>query len=152
MVAHMNDDAARSRFHHERIAYYLDAGQDESGARLKADAEWRERQAVEQEGLALTAPASLNAKTLAAYSKQIAPVIAGAIDKAVAPIKLRIAELEAAQAEFKYCGVHEAGREYKRGNFATADGSIFHCNRTTTARPGDGDAWTLACKRGRDAR
>ena len=150
MVAPMNDDA-RERFYRERLAYYVDAGNDEAGARMMADTEWQRRQAVEQKGLA-SAPAPINAKTLAAYSREIAPVIAGAIDKAVAPIKVRIAELEAAQAEFKYCGVHEAGREYKRGNFATADGSIFHCNRTTTARPGDGDAWTLACKRGRDAR
>jgi hypothetical protein len=55
-------------------------------------------------------------------------------------------------ATFKYCGTYESGREYRPGNFVTDNGSIWHCDKPTTTRPGDGDCWTLAVKRGRDAR
>jgi hypothetical protein len=51
-----------------------------------------------------------------------------------------------------YRGVHVPGRLYERGDCVTLDGSIFHCNADTTTRPGNGGAWTLAVKHGRDAR
>jgi len=31
-------------------------------------------------------------------------------------------------------------------------GSLFHCNYKTASSPGDGNAWTLAVKKGRDAK
>jgi hypothetical protein len=52
-----------------------------------------------------------------------------------------------------YRGVHVPGRLYERGDCVTADGSVFHCNADTTAAPGSAaGAWTLAVKRGKDAR
>lgn len=49
-------------------------------------------------------------------------------------------------------GVHRPGATYSAGSLVTRDGSIFHCNKNTTAIPGDGSMdWTLAVKKGRDA-
>lgn len=53
---------------------------------------------------------------------------------------------------FTYDGPHEAGKTYERGTFVTLGGSLWHCNRRSDSRPGDGPAWTLAVKAGRDAR
>lgn len=51
-----------------------------------------------------------------------------------------------------YRGVWEPG-EYAPGDTCTHNGSVFHCNAATTAQPETGNAaWTLAVKRGRDAR
>src|SRR5689334_11618562 len=62
----------------------------------------------------------------------------------IKPLKKRIAELEAAQANFGYRGVWNVGSEYRQGNFVTVDGSLFHCNMTTKNRPGkDPVSWTL---------
>jgi hypothetical protein len=76
---------------------------------------------------------------------------ASAIHEAVmlgtAPLLERIEALENAQAEFKYCGTFEHGHEYRKGNFVTDKSALWHCERSTTTRPGDnGDAWRLACK------
>ena len=139
---------ARERFYHERLAYYLDAGHDQAGARAQADAEWQQRQAVEQKGLALSAPASsLNAKTLAAYSKQIAPVIAGAIDKATAPLKQRIEHIE--QRGIEYAGVYQKAQTYRRGVLVSHDDSLWAAVRDAQPgeAPGTSDSpWQLALK------
>jgi hypothetical protein len=58
----------------------------------------------------------------------------------------RIAELEANL--FEYAGVWRDG-EYRRGQFVTHQGGIFHCNERTTARPGTNKQWQLAVKSGR---
>lgn len=72
------------------------------------------------------------------------------IRELVAPLEARIAELEA--HPLQYDGPHETGKAYDKGTFVTHDGSIWHCNHKTASRPGDGPAWTLSVKRGRDAR
>lgn len=51
-----------------------------------------------------------------------------------------------------YRGVFEPGRSYVRGDTVTLNGSIYHCNAPTAARPGDGADWTLSVKHGRDGR
>jgi hypothetical protein len=62
-------------------------------------------------------------------------------------------KIEKAYSAVSYQGVHEAQREYSQGNFVSYNGSIWHANRTTRQVPGDGGTdWTLACKRGRDAK
>ena len=71
------------------------------------------------------------------------------IDRAVAPLRARLEELEV----FKYCGTWKEGQQYHAGNFCTDHGSLWHCACSTTSRPGsDHAAWQLAVKRGRDAR
>jgi len=65
-------------------------------------------------------------------------------------LKQRVAELEA--QPFAYDGPFEGGKTYRKGTFTTHDGSLWHCNYKTASRPGDGPAWTLAVKRGRDGK
>jgi len=65
-------------------------------------------------------------------------------------LEKRIQELE--KHPFAYEGPHEATKVYDKDTFVTYDGSLWHCNYKTTSRPGDGPAWTLAVKRGRDGR
>lgn len=49
-----------------------------------------------------------------------------------------------------YRGVWKEG-DYEPGDMCTYDGSLWHCNVPTSARPGGAD-WTLAAKHGRDAK
>lgn len=87
-----------------------------------------------------------------ADTKKLAVFIAEALKRHVFP---RLDKLEAAAAEEKgltYEGAFEPGRAYRKGQFVTCAGSVWHANCATTQRPGDGPAWTLAVKRGADAR
>ena len=50
----------------------------------------------------------------------------------------------------EYKGVWSDGEGYREGNFATWDGSVWHCNTTgTKQRPGTGPDWQLEVKKGR---
>lgn len=50
-----------------------------------------------------------------------------------------------------YAGVYKAGETYHRGRLVTWGGSMWHANKTTTAKPGDGSGdWTLCVKKGTD--
>lgn len=51
-----------------------------------------------------------------------------------------------------YRGVFKSGEKYAKGDTATLDGSLWHCNTDTSARPGSSEDWTLCAKRGRDGR
>jgi integrin beta 3 len=52
-----------------------------------------------------------------------------------------------------YRGVWLESKTYERGDCTTWGGSEWHCNETTTTKPGEGTkAWTLKVKRGRDGR
>jgi hypothetical protein len=56
-----------------------------------------------------------------------------------------------------YRGVYQAGRVYEEGDVVTWAGSLWHCNEPTDTKPegdttGNGGAWTLAAKRGRDGK
>lgn len=53
-----------------------------------------------------------------------------------------------------YRGVFKEGQEYARGDTVTWGGSLWHCDaETTTVKPdGQEKHWTLAAKRGRDAK
>ena len=68
----------------------------------------------------------------------------------VARMEARVAAIEASGV--KYRGVWQAAEEYRRGDMVTHDGSVFHCNDATRAKPGNGSTcWSLAVKHGRDA-
>lgn len=68
----------------------------------------------------------------------------------IGALQARIANLES--CPFEYTGAHVNGQQYRKGQFASQGGSVWHANTATTQRPGDGPAWTLAVKAGRDAR
>lgn len=71
------------------------------------------------------------------------------LDVTLGAFESRLAQME---AQFKYLGAWDADRQYEKGNFVTDNGSVWHCNARTRARPGDGADWTLAVKKGMDAR
>jgi hypothetical protein len=45
-----------------------------------------------------------------------------------------------------------SARQYNVGELVTDRGSLHHANRSTRVRPGDGNDWTLVCKRGADGK
>ncbi|HXD16409.1 MAG TPA: hypothetical protein VN654_05275 [Vicinamibacterales bacterium] len=52
-----------------------------------------------------------------------------------------------------YRGVYTTGKTYEQGDTVTWDGSMWHCNGATMARPGDGStAWQMTVRRPRDGR
>lgn len=53
-----------------------------------------------------------------------------------------------------YRGIFKAAEEYQPGDTVTWGGSLWHCNEKTRDKPGESSSkgWTLAAKRGRDAR
>lgn len=53
----------------------------------------------------------------------------------------------------RFAGVYVEGKTYDLGDLVTWGGSSWHCNETTTSKPGEGTkAWTLMVKRGRDGK
>lgn len=56
-------------------------------------------------------------------------------------------------AGLSFEGVYQEGKSYEFGHLVTWGGSSWHCNESTTTKPGDGSkAWTLMVKRGRDGK
>ena len=99
----------------------------------------------------------------AEFGFELAHGIRDFVERKLAPLRIAVAQLEAKNARLeaeiaahrsvKYMGVHKPGAEYSEGSLVTRDGSVFHCNRTTKAIPGDGNQdWQLAVKRGRDGK
>jgi hypothetical protein len=89
---------------------------------------------------------------LSVLVKGFSPVIRRAIERAIAPLEARIAELEA-RPTLKYCGVWQSGTKYEAGACCTHQGSLWVCKAATITRPGDAlSQWTLAVKRGRDGK
>jgi hypothetical protein len=74
--------------------------------------------------------------------------VAAALRPLFKDINERLDKLEARTVDFKYCGVHEAGREYRPGNVVTCAGAMWHANTATRDRPGQSNAWTLCVKSG----
>lgn len=51
-----------------------------------------------------------------------------------------------------YRNAFKEGETYSPGDMVSWAGSVWHCAKATSAKPGDGDEWTLAVKRGRDGK
>lgn len=88
--------------------------------------------------------------SLVAQTLDFAIAVAKKADVRIKELHVRIAELE--KAPLVYEGPHEVGKVYDKGQFTTHNGSLWHCNYKTASRPGDGPAWTLAVKAGRDGK
>ena len=84
----------------------------------------------------------------AAFGAEIVEAVEAYVARAVKPLEERIAQLEAQHKEFHYCGVWREGSEYCVGNFATSNGSLWHCEQVTRSRPGSDSTWKLVCKQG----
>lgn len=81
-------------------------------------------------------------------------VMLKAITEIAMQLHARIKELEdrPPAPTLRYCGVHVEGASYDPGNLVTWQGSMWHCQEPTTDAPGQGPAWKLAVKKGRDGR
>jgi hypothetical protein len=62
------------------------------------------------------------------------------------------AKLEEVTKELVFKGQWDESAHYRRGNFVSMGGQIYHCNADTIFRPGTDSAWTLAVRSGRDGR
>lgn len=74
-----------------------------------------------------------------------------AMEARVQALDVRLSVVE--QKGFAYCGVWKVGQIYGMGSWVTDHGALWHANRRTDRRPGEGDSgWILAVKAGRDRR
>ena len=75
-------------------------------------------------------------------------------DAATAALEARVRALEDRPIGVKYTGTYETGQTYSLHEASTHKGSLWICKvPRTKSEPGeDPSAWTLAVKRGRDAR
>src|SRR5262245_34604276 len=86
-------------------------------------------------------------------SEVIAPGVARAIDALMSEAEERYTEkLEAVTKEFTFRGPWVDGETYRRGNFVTMGGQVYHASYDTKSRPGSDGTWLLAVKSGRDGR
>src|SRR5262249_9640117 len=85
-----------------------------------------------------------------AMMEAIGQVLIDEIERAVAPLRQRIAELE--QRGVEYRGTHQRAQEYKRGSLVTFEDALWCA--VTNAQPGEipgkASAWQL-CLRGPQA-
>jgi integrin beta 3 len=74
-------------------------------------------------------------------------------DRLEAEVKKQLAAHFAALPILLYRGIYREGEAYLPGHTATHAGSLWHCNESTSDKPGEGNkAWTLIVKRGRDGK
>jgi hypothetical protein len=52
----------------------------------------------------------------------------------------------------QYVGVHAVGKSYAKGDLVTHGGQMWAALAATEAEPGQGDAWRLATRKGRDGK
>jgi hypothetical protein len=88
-----------------------------------------------------------DAAVIQAVMSAVAPVIYD-LEKQIAALSARVAELEARPA-LKYIGVfRDDGRKYSEGSAITHDGGIWIALKATTERPNHSADWQLAVKSG----
>jgi len=91
-------------------------------------------------------------RMLASLMKRFADKREGPLLARLEALEAEVAALKAHESAMKYMGVWSAEMPYSKGNFVTHSGSLWHANRPTIERPGNGSHdWTLAVKSGRDA-
>jgi hypothetical protein len=74
-----------------------------------------------------------------------------ALMRRIADYETRLKALEN-KPSLQYRGVWQEGGEYKDGDFATLQGSVWAARTRTRERPGTSDDWALAVKRGADGK
>lgn len=85
-------------------------------------------------------------------AKRVDEDVAIALDRMEADFAKAFARIESKHPPMTYEGMHEVGKQYKRGQFVSYEGHTWHCNKQTKSLPAEGAAWTLAVRAGRDAR
>ena len=86
---------------------------------------------------------------------ELAEVLVGTIQKALAPVLARLAQLEQRMASLeakphvKFCGAWTRGTTYEPGNAVVRDGALWICKATTLGEPSkDSVGWQLAVRKG----
>jgi hypothetical protein len=74
------------------------------------------------------------------------------VQEQLAPLHAELAQVRKELAAHTYRGTWVPATTYARHNSVTHGGSLWIARIDTKQKPGDGDAWQLAVKRGRDAR
>ena len=98
-----------------------------------------------------TATVGFVARGMRNFATMIGKNVKERILQETTPLQARIEALEQ-RPLFEYAGVWKPDEQYVRGQFISFDGSLWHTNCTTTARPGTSSDHTLAVKHGRDLR
>jgi hypothetical protein len=82
--------------------------------------------------------------------KRLGEVLREELARRAAQIEARLAAMEVHVRELKYVGPWTAQqRSFKRGNFASHNGSLWHCEQDgATSRPGSDSSWRLCVKSG----
>ena len=87
-----------------------------------------------------------------AFGNQVVEAVRGYVDRVTAPLRDRIAELEAQQAKaLQYHGVHQRALTYHKGAAVTHGGGLWVAIADVPdgEAPGDSGAWQLAVKTAR---
>ena len=77
----------------------------------------------------------------------VTDIVAYTVAEAVRPLLARIAALEA-RPHVRYLGPWKAERSYSAGSMVSDDGSLWHAEKETQARPGSSADWILCVKKG----
>lgn len=100
------------------------------------------------EGTSLTSKQSGVSQGKRSWTKEDIGWITDAVAEVIKPLIKRVEELEQ-RPVMNYAGVWGEGRQYNENDFVTHAGSVWHCRRSTRAKPGTcKDSWILAVKRG----
>jgi hypothetical protein len=107
--------------------------------------EWQEAVTATLKRRADAAQERRAAATEARKARQAAQAHEGLDERIQSAVAERVADL--------YQGTWGAQRSYGKGDMVTDSGSLWICRAADTrTRPGNGDGWTLAVKRGRDGK
>jgi hypothetical protein len=89
----------------------------------------------------------MNKKEAESFGESLGDLIGDLIVEALAPLKARITELESSAGNLKYTGTWKAAKQYRKGNFCTHGGALWHANEDQPSDPpGKGNGWVLAVK------
>jgi hypothetical protein len=100
----------------------------------------------------------IRATVKAEITKLLDDVLAKAIGTAIGELMREVEDrfakkLEDVAREFCFKGTWSGGMSYKRGNFVSMGGQLYHANfDNRDSRPGSDGSWSLAVRSGRDGR
>jgi hypothetical protein len=114
---------------------------------------WRKKTAANDPGYLSTRDEFL-IKAAALKAKEIVGSTVHALLARIELLHKRIDELECEREQFGYVGSWAEGTVYRKGNFCSHSGSLWHCRvEATQEKPSTHCAdWQLAVKRGRDGK
>lgn len=150
-----SQDRAKARRAFKSAVERADAAEADVIRRSEAYAAWIMADAKDSVGDLVGSPAVRSATTLVHVEGSIREAADMVLSARIKALEARLEAAESALREgpFKYMGSYATGTDYAKGSFVTHDGSLWHANENTRAKPGGGGyEWTLCVKRGKDGR